>query len=94
MLATVNALCLAAAVAILAAAAALGSCGPDQQISVCSTPTLGEKGADGGPDPCHCDPPSSLNITTCPCLSGDQQYVDAYNACIALYQLEVDAGAE
>jgi hypothetical protein len=97
MLAAVNALRLSAVAvtAVLAAAAALGSCGSGQEISVCSTPTRGEPGADGGLDPCHCDPPASLNITTCLCLSGDQQYVDAYNQCILLYQLETeDAGAE
>ncbi len=86
----------AAAIAIatvLAAAAALGSCGTGQvTLSLCTTPTVDEKAADGGPDPCHCDPPPSLDITTCPCLSGSQQYVDAYNACMQLFRLEEDAG--
>ena len=39
---------------LLAAAAALGSChGVD--IYTCNVPTPGEVGADGGPDPCHCN---------------------------------------
>jgi len=98
MLAAVNALRFAAATAavtaVLAAATALGSCGNGPQYSNCNTPTLGEVGADGSPDPCHCDPPPSLNITTCLCLSGDQQYVDAYNVCMFDYRGEMDAGTE
>jgi hypothetical protein len=96
MLAAVNALRFAAAAvtAVLAATAALGSCGDNQEFSDCTTPTLGEMGADGGPDPCHCDPPASLNITNCLCLTGTQQWVDAYNACMFVYRGEMDAGAE
>jgi hypothetical protein len=100
MLAAMNALRLSAAaivvLAVSAAAAALGSCssGPEITVSICAIPTLDEKGADGSPDPCHCNPPPSLNITTCPCLSGDPQSVDSYNACMTLYRGETDAGAE
>jgi hypothetical protein len=71
---------------------ALG-CGDNTiQITACGTPTLTEMGADGGPDPCHCDPPSSLGIMACACLSGDQQDIDAFQSCMALFNLEKDAG--
>jgi hypothetical protein len=100
MLAAMNALRISAAataaLAIFTAAAALGSCsnGPEITLSDCAVPVLGELSADGGPDPCHCDPPESLHITTCGCLSGNPQEVANYHACMALYQLEQDAGAE
>lgn len=64
-------------------------------IPACNTPTVGEKGVDGGLDPCHCDPPPSLNVPPCGCLSNpmDQGSIDDYRQCITSYQLEVDAGA-
>jgi len=86
-----NALRLSAAV--IAVTALLAACGPGQQLSLCLTPTLDEKAADGGPDPCHCDPPASLNITNCACLSGTQQDRDAYLQCITTFREEQDAGA-
>ncbi len=96
MLATMNALRLSAAAmavaVILAAAGAIGACGPGQTISNCLVPTKTETAADGGPDPCHCDPPPALNITGCACLSGDQGEVDYYNACMATFREEQDAG--
>jgi subtilisin family serine protease len=80
----------AAAAAGLAVAVLSASCnGPE--YADCAIPTLGEKAADGGPDPCHCNPPPSLNILACPCLQGDN---DVYNACIVLYWAELDAGLD
>jgi hypothetical protein len=93
MLAAVNGLRFAAATMALAAAVLGPSCsGPD--MPDCALPTLTETAVDGGPDPCHCAPPPSLNLQACPCLSGDQNYIDAYNACLALYRDEMDAGAD
>jgi hypothetical protein len=95
-MAVMNALRLSAAtiaVAVILAAAAIGSCSsPGPQVSICLVPTLPETAADGGPDPCHCDPPPSLDITTCPCLSGTQQDQDVYLTCMASYREEQDAG--
>jgi hypothetical protein len=80
----------AAAATVLAAAVLSASCnGPE--YSDCAIPTLGETAADGGPDPCHCDPPPSLNILACPCLQGD---TDVYNACLVTYWAELDAGLD
>ncbi len=86
----------AAALALLAApvlvVAAIG-CGDNvDQITDCGAPTLSEKGADGGPDPCHCDPPPSLGIMPCACLQGDQQDIDVYEACMFLFKGEEDGG--
>jgi hypothetical protein len=76
----------------LLVAAAIG-CGDNTiQITACGTPTLSERAADGGPDPCHCDPPPSLGIMACACLLGDQQDIDAYQSCMFLYTGEEDAG--
>jgi hypothetical protein len=75
-------------------AAALG-CGDNIGIlSACETPILDEKGADGEPDPCHCDPPSSANFGACPCLSdpNDQQSIAAYQQCMFSYYGELDGG--
>jgi len=57
---------------------------------------LNEKGADGGPDPCHCDPPASSNLGTCGCLSdpNDQSSIAAYQQCMFLYHAEQDAGGD
>jgi hypothetical protein len=78
---------------VLAAAALLGSSCYGPGIPDCGTPSLGEMATDGGPDPCHCDPPPSLNIQACPCLSGGPP--DEYNACMAIYRVEtMDAGAD
>jgi hypothetical protein len=96
MLAAVNARRFAAAAAavVVSAAAMLGSCsGPE--FPACGFPTLDEKAADGGPDPCHCDPPPSLNLQACGCLSATPQDVDVYNGCMVLYRAEMmDAGAD
>ncbi len=86
---------VAALTAIFSAAAALGACsnGPSITFSVCDVPLVGEVGADGGPDPCHCDPPPELNMTTCPCLSGNATDKSLYEACMLTYQQEIaDAG--
>jgi hypothetical protein len=84
----------AALIALYVAAAALGACSNGPLLSDCLIPTLGEVDADGGPDPCHCNPAPSLNITTCPCLSGGHPDKDAYLACMATYREEMmDAGA-
>jgi hypothetical protein len=93
MLAAMNALRFAAAIAVLNATALGFSCGP-QESPPCAIPTLNEKAADGGPDPCHCAPPPSLNVLACECLSGDQGFIDAYNACMTLYRGEMDAGVD
>lgn len=80
---------------VLATAAILGiSCfGP--AIPDCGTPSPSEVGVDGGPDPCHCDPPPSLNLGACHCLSGTPGDLDVYNACMVLYRIEtMDAGAD
>jgi hypothetical protein len=94
-----NALRLAAAsiaAAALLVAAVLGCGNNTITLTECAVPTLDEKAADGGPDPCHCDPPPSLNITSCNCLSdpNDPQSIDNYNVCILLYRQEQDAGGD
>jgi hypothetical protein len=94
MLAAVNARRFAAvAVVVLGVAAMLGSCsGPD--LPACGFPTLGETAEDGGPDPCHCAPPPSLNLQACPCLNGTPGDADVYRGCMALYRDEMDAGVD
>jgi hypothetical protein len=99
MLPPMNALRLPAVVAALTAvftvATAMGACasGPPLTTSDCLVPTMDEVGADGGPDPCHCDPPPDLNVTTCPCLSGNSLQLPYYQACMATYREEIaDAG--
>jgi hypothetical protein len=96
MLAAVNALRLpAAAVAVLAATAVLGFSCSGPAIPDCGFPSPDEKAADGGPDPCHCAPPPSLNLQACPCLDGLPGDKDVYNGCMALYRAEtMDAGAD
>jgi hypothetical protein len=79
-----NALRLSAAAlaltTLLAAAAALGSCsGPGVAGWACYYPAPGETGADGGPDPCHCDPPPG-QPPACECLSTPEG-TQEYNAC-------------
>ena len=96
MLAAVNALRFAAtAIAVLTATAVLGSACFGPAVPDCGIPAPTETGTDGGPDPCHCDPPPSLNLGACPCLSGSPGDVDQYNSCMAVYRLEtMDAGAD
>ena len=97
MLAAVNAprFAAATAAAFLAVAAMLGFSCSGPNYPACATPTLTETAADGGPDPCHCDPPPSLNILACECLTGDRGFIDAYNTCMTLYRIEMmDAGAD
>jgi hypothetical protein len=78
------------ATVLLAAAAALGlnACGPEGTSAwLCNVPIRDELGADGGPDPCHCNPPGGMG---CPCTTpGDGQ--DGYFLC--MHALEDDAGA-
>jgi hypothetical protein len=97
MLPRMHALRLAAAATVATAslvAAALGACDNVVQLTVCNVPTLNEKGADGGPDPCHCDPPASSSVGACGCLSDptDQQALDDFEACLATLREEQDAG--
>ncbi len=75
-------------------AAAIVACNTVGTFTDCGSPNLDEKGVDGGPDPCHCDPPASLNIMACPCLSNpsDQTSIDEYNSCIVLFPAEQDGG--
>jgi hypothetical protein len=92
-----HALRLAAAATVAAAlAAAAVSCGENVIIYPdCAIPTLDEKGADGGPDPCHCDPPpSSSYYEACGCLSdpSDQNAIDDFDTCVFLVKGEQDAG--
>jgi hypothetical protein len=95
MLPLMNARRFAAAVAVVLSAALVGSSCTGPAIPDCGFPTLSETAADGGPDPCHCDPPPSLDIQACPCFSGQQGDVDLYNGCMALYRTEMmDAGAD
>jgi hypothetical protein len=77
-------------------AAAIGCSDGVFDISFCNVPTLDEKGMDGGPDPCHCDPLPSQNISTCLCLSDptNQGGIDDFQACMALLSLETDAGGK
>ena len=99
MLAAVNALRLwaAAAVAFAFAPALLGSSCSGPAIPDCAIPSPGETAVDGGPDPCHCDPPPSLNVQACPCTSGNPAQMDIYESCLATYWVEInamDAGAD
>jgi hypothetical protein len=94
-----HALRLAAAATVATAAlvaAALGACNNVIMLPDCGTPTLDEKGVDGGPDPCHCDPPPSSNTVACGCLSNptDQGAIDEYDACILLFHEELEAGVD
>jgi hypothetical protein len=84
----------AATALVLAAAAVLGSSCFGPAYVDCGIPSPSETGADGGLDPCHCDPPSSLGIVACPCLSGTPGDADVYNACMFIYRGEADAGAD
>ncbi len=80
---------------LVAAVLGAGACNDNVvNFTVCSTPTVNEKGADGGPDPCHCDPPPSSNVMACGCLSdpGDQAAIDDYNECMVVFHAEQDAG--
>jgi hypothetical protein len=97
MLRRMHALRLAAAATVAAAAlvaAALGACDNVIMLTDCAVPTLDEKGADGGPDPCHCDPPASSSVMGCGCLSDptDQGAIDDLQTCTALVRVEEDAG--
>jgi hypothetical protein len=85
-------LTVAAIAAAVVLAAASGSSCSGKNIPECGLPTLPEKGLDGGPDPCHCAPPPALNLEACPCGSGSQDDIDLFNACIAIYDAELDAG--
>lgn len=85
----------AAAVATAALVAAALGCGDNYVVLPdCDSPTLNGKGADGGPDPCHCDPPPSSNTAACGCLSDptDQEAIDEYNTCTLLFHEEIEAG--
>ena len=82
-----------ALVAVVAPFVAALGCGDNTiELALCNTPTLDEKGVDGGPDPCHCDVPPSLNLVGCGCLSGNQQDIDTYQTCMFLFNAEKDAG--
>jgi hypothetical protein len=94
-----HALRLAAAATVATAAlvaAAIGSCDNVINLYDCGAPGLSETGADGGPDPCHCDPPPSSSYEACGCLSDptDQTSIDQYNACILLLHEELEAGVD
>jgi hypothetical protein len=97
MLPAVSALRLPLAAALVATLlpALLGSSCEQQAIPDCGIPSASETTPDGSPDPCHCDPPASLNVQACPCLSGDSAQVDIYKSCMATYWVEVmDAGGD
>jgi|HubBroStandDraft_6_1064221.scaffolds.fasta_scaffold418205_2 hypothetical protein len=92
-----NTLRLAAAATAATAALVVAAVGCGDNVILlpdCAIPTLDEKGADGGPDPCHCDPPPSSNIEACGCLSDptDQDSIDDYETCTLLFHEEVEAG--
>lgn len=61
------AISLGALLAAAAAALGIAACGPGPQIYSCSIPAIGELGADGGPDPCHCN--VGDDGTSCNCTS-------------------------
>jgi hypothetical protein len=85
---------LAAALVAAMLPALFGASCDGPAIPYCNIPSPSETSPDGAPDPCHCDPPPSLNIAACPCLSGSPGDVDIYKACMATYQVEImDAGA-
>jgi hypothetical protein len=84
---------VATTAAVLLAAVSGPSCS-GLGVADCGTPSLIETGVDGGPDPCHCAPPPSLGFAACPCGSGSQYDIDLFTTCMALYRLELDAGAE
>ena len=79
---------------VVLVAAAAGACNNVLMLAACNVPTLDEKGADGGPDPCHCDPPASSGVEACGCLSDptDQSAIDDYEACLVTLRGEQDAG--
>jgi hypothetical protein len=97
MLRRMHALRLAAAATVATAAlvaASLGSCGNLPNLYNCAAPVLNETGADGGPDPCHCDPPPSSSYAACGCLSDptDQTSISEFNECVLVFHEEVEAG--
>jgi hypothetical protein len=77
-------------------AAALGACDPALNYYACSAPVVDERGADGGPDPCHCDPPPSSDYYACGCLSDptDQTSISEYDECILVFHEELEAGVD
>jgi hypothetical protein len=73
---------------LFAAAAGIASCGPGSDVYTCSIPTPGEVGADGGPDPCHCNIPDGIS---CQCTTpGDGAFL--YNQCLTSLAALGDAG--
>jgi hypothetical protein len=84
----------AVAAAVLTVAVVLGASCSGPVLPDCGIPSPWETAADGGPDPCHCDPPPSLNWQACLCLSGTKEDVDVYNACMVTYRAEIDAGGQ
>jgi hypothetical protein len=87
--------CFAAAIVFATVVAtAIGACGPVPNFYACASPGVNERGADGGPDPCHCDPPPSSNYEACGCLSdpSDQASVQQYDECMLVYREELEGG--
>ena len=94
-----HALRLAAAATVAAAtlaAAVLGACDNVLEVYNCAAPVVNETGADGGPDPCHCDPPPSSDLQACGCLSDptDTVSISEYDECILVFHEEVEAGVD
>src|SRR5271169_4006703 len=91
MLPPMNALRLSAAatvgIALLVAGAALGldACGQPADAYLCNVATPGEVGADGGPDPCHCN---VVDGTSCECTTPGNGVL-FYQQCLGT----LDAGA-
>jgi hypothetical protein len=77
-----------ASAAALAAAVAFAACGNSAPDYDCTIPIPGELGADGGPDPCHCNIPDTLS---CHCtLPGVG--VAQFQQCAAALAASEDAG--
>lgn len=92
-----HALRLAAAATVATAAlvtVSLGACDNITEVYNCAAPLVNETGANGGPDPCHCDPPPSSSYEACGCLSDptDQTSISEYDECILVFREEVEAG--
>jgi hypothetical protein len=73
----------ALATASVLIAAGLGACSTAPLVIwQCDAPLPDEKGVDGGPDPCHCDPPPP-NDLGCECLHGTSEGALIYQLCMS-----------
>lgn len=86
-------------IAALAWAVSVGGCSSSPVLfdPNCFVPSVGAHGADGGPDPCHCNEPPPYAGDSCPCTSTaifpgtEETGQEVFTQCMAL--IPADAGA-